>query len=124
MHTAHYVQNFSFCFIILHFIMTPTTFIVGDKVKVVGGTYAGHSAVVLKVTKHMILLQLLRHNICNGNECFHQVRVMKWNVEKASSSSGIVSSSSPLVAELEAMRDQINAMLQLFGKLNVINGAD
>jgi len=45
-------------------------------------------------------------------------------MKKASSSSGIVSSSSPLVAELEAMRDQIDAMLQLFGKLNVINGAD
>jgi hypothetical protein len=86
MHTAHYVLNFSFCFIILHFIMTPTTFIGGDKVKVVGGTSAGHSAVVLKVTKHMVQLQLLRCNVCNGNEFFNPVPVMKGNVEKASGS--------------------------------------
>jgi ribosomal protein L24 len=104
--------------------MTPTSLIVGDKVKVVGGTYAGYSAVVLKVTKHMVQLQLLRRNVVNGNELLNQVWVMKWNVEKASSSSGIESSSSPLVAELEALRDQIDAMLQLFGKLNVINGDD
>ncbi len=83
---------------------------VGAKVTIIGGSYVGRCAVVIKVTKHMYKIQLL----CSGE----QVRVMKWNVEKKAAAFIDVS----LEEELEAMKNTIDVLLEQFRVLKFNKG--
>ena len=75
---------------------------VGAKVTIIGASYVGRCAVVIKVTKHMYKIQLL----CSGE----QVRVMKWNVETMNKVQP--SSISSLEVELDAMKNTIDVLLE------------
>jgi hypothetical protein len=72
-----------------------------DWVNVIGGSYNGRSAIIVKVTKHMYQIRLL-HSVGNKDEVV-VVRVMKWNVEIVRDE--VSDPSLSLVSELAAMRD-------------------
>lgn len=81
--------------------MTLATLIVG---KLIGGSYVGRSAIIIKVTMHMHKIQLLP----SGD----QVCVMKWNVKKIPSVECNLLSS--ILEELEAMKPHIDFLLDQY----------
>jgi ribosomal protein L24 len=93
--------SFSSHYYLLGMVVAPD-YEVGAQVIVIGGSYVGHCAVVIKVTKHMYKILLL----CSGE----QVRVMKWNVETMNKMQPSLISS--LEVELDAMKNTIDVLLE------------
>ena len=93
--------------------MSATKLMLGDKVYVVGGTYVGCTAVIVKVTKHMYQIRLLSFGGHDGE--VDLVRMMSWDVEK-------VEDPNPrdeLLVEISVTRDRLDELLDLFNKLHV-----
>jgi hypothetical protein len=93
--------------------MIATKLMLGDKVNVVGGTYVGCTAVIVKVTKHMYQIRLLSFGGHVGE--VDLVYMMSWDVEK-------VEDPNPrdeLLIEITVMRDRLDELLDLFNKLHV-----
>jgi hypothetical protein len=96
--------------------MTASKLMPGDKVNVIGGTYAGCTAVMIKVTKHMCQIRL--SEIGGHVAEVDTVRMLSWNVEKVEDQNP----QEELLIEIMLMRERLDELLDLFNKLHIKKG--